>query len=270
MSTSNSVYEIKDGVGIIPRDADVIQPGAFKDCKELKSVIIPEGIRGIGDEAFMGCKNLGDVVLPSTLRSIGRRAFSGSGLKTINIPEGITEIKPETFEGCWRLRNVPLPSTLESIGFDAFDGCRFDRIIIPASIKKIDDCDGAHIDEIMFLTKKPFSIQSGSDCFKSGVCSFIDWGLPNYKKIIVPSGCLPDYIKAVNELKYEYGGFEYDPLSRIQDMDGTTTEQYFAEKAEKNSKAREVRIAKEKKKDKREHIIFVIVLVVLFIIAWLM
>jgi hypothetical protein len=180
------------------------------------------------------------------------------------------EIKPATFEGCWRLRNVPLPSTLESIGFDAFDGCRFDRIIIPASIKKINDCDGAHIDEIMFLTKKPFSIQSGSDFFKFGVCAFIDIRLPNFKKIIVPSGCLPDYIRAVNELKREYDLFEYDPLSRIQDMDGITAEQYFAEKAEKNSKAREVRIAKEKKKDKREHIIFVIVLVVLLIIAWLM
>jgi hypothetical protein len=121
----------------------------------------------------------------------------------------------------------------------------------------------------MFLTKKPFSIQSGWD-YKSGVCDFIDLRLPNLKKIIVTSGCLPDYIKAVNELKYEYELFEYDPLSRIQDMDGITAEQYFAEKAEKNSKAREVRIAKEKKKDKREHIIFVIVLVVLLIIAWLM
>ena len=53
--SEDRLYEIKDGVGIIPRDAEVIHPGAFKDCKELKSVIIPEGIRGIGDEAFYSC-----------------------------------------------------------------------------------------------------------------------------------------------------------------------------------------------------------------------
>jgi hypothetical protein len=199
-------------------------------------------------------------------------AFFESGLKTINIPEGITEIEFGTFKGCWRLKDVTFPSTLEFIQRDAFRECRFNKIIIPVSMKFISSeaFYDAHINEIMFLTKKPFSIQSGSDCFKSGVCAFIDWRLPNYKKIIVPSGCLPDYIRAVNELKREYNLFEYDPLSRIQDMDGITAEQYFAEKAEKNSKAREVRIAKEKKKDKREHIIFVIVLVVLIIIAWLM
>lgn len=32
-----------------------IQKGAFKECKELKSVFIPQSIEVIGDEAFRNC-----------------------------------------------------------------------------------------------------------------------------------------------------------------------------------------------------------------------
>ena len=275
--SEDRLYEIKDGVGIIPRDAEVIHPGAFKDCKELKSVIIPEGIRGIGDEAFMGCRNLEDVVLPSTLRFIGQMAFFESGLKTINIPEGITEFEFGTFKGCWRLKDVTFPSTLEFIQRDAFRECRFNKIIIPASIKLISSeaFYDAYINEIMFLTKDPYTIKCdpnitsrGSRDYDSGsaVRHFIGPGKSDVGKIIVPSGCLPTYWDARGVMDLE----NYALWSkRVKDMDGVTVYQYQREKNEKEHKERKEQKAKEDKKENRITIIGFIVIAVVFLIVWL-
>ena len=51
-------YEVKDGVGIIPEWATEIEDGAFKYCKELKSISIPPTVTEIGDCAFSGCSSL--------------------------------------------------------------------------------------------------------------------------------------------------------------------------------------------------------------------
>ena len=48
-------YEIKDGVGIIPEGVKEIASFAFKDCKDLTSVVIPEWVTKIGSSAFSGC-----------------------------------------------------------------------------------------------------------------------------------------------------------------------------------------------------------------------
>lgn len=34
-------YEIKDGVGIIPEGTTKVETGAFEECSDLKSIVIP-------------------------------------------------------------------------------------------------------------------------------------------------------------------------------------------------------------------------------------
>ena len=46
-----AIYEVKNGEGIIPEGTTVIERGAFKDCEDLKSLIIPEGVTSIRDGA---------------------------------------------------------------------------------------------------------------------------------------------------------------------------------------------------------------------------
>ena len=57
-------YEIKDGVGIIPEGTTYIEAGAFKNCKELVSVVIPDSVKKIGANAFYGCTSLSRITFP--------------------------------------------------------------------------------------------------------------------------------------------------------------------------------------------------------------
>ena len=70
-----------------------IAEAAFRQCENLESVIIPEGVEEIGEQAFLGCKNLKSITLPASLRRIGRRAFARcENLESVIIPEGVEEI----------------------------------------------------------------------------------------------------------------------------------------------------------------------------------
>ena len=48
---------------------------AFRDCKSLTSVTIPNGVTTIGEEAFEGCESLTTVKIPDSVTTIGRGAF---------------------------------------------------------------------------------------------------------------------------------------------------------------------------------------------------
>lgn len=41
------IYEVKNGVGIIPQGTKKVVAEAFKDCKELTAIEIPEGVTSI-------------------------------------------------------------------------------------------------------------------------------------------------------------------------------------------------------------------------------
>lgn len=51
--------------------------GAFQDCAELTSVVIPEGVTDIFDNAFYDCAALKTVTVPSTVKVIWNCAFQG-------------------------------------------------------------------------------------------------------------------------------------------------------------------------------------------------
>ena len=53
-----------------------IGEGAFKNCKELTTVVIPESVTAIFNSAFEGCTNLTSVMIPYGVSSIGSEAFN--------------------------------------------------------------------------------------------------------------------------------------------------------------------------------------------------
>ncbi len=108
---------------VIPDGIDSIENRAFQRT-DIKSVIIPEGVRRIGCEAFLGCELLEKITLPSTLKKIGGWAFSEcTSLKTLTIPDSVTEIGNEAFSNCVELINVNLPSSIEKIYHNVFLNC---------------------------------------------------------------------------------------------------------------------------------------------------
>ena len=60
---------VHESVTVIPRDA-------FRECRDLKEVILPEGLLEIGWRAFGGCTSLVNIKFPSTLRDIGIWEYS--------------------------------------------------------------------------------------------------------------------------------------------------------------------------------------------------
>ena len=45
--------------------------------KKLTSVVLPDGLRVIGDHAFFGCESIKRLVISKSVESIGEKAFWG-------------------------------------------------------------------------------------------------------------------------------------------------------------------------------------------------
>lgn len=89
-----------------PIDADDYIPrGAFENMYQLRYVVWPDSLKGIGDGAFPGTNLTGSLILPEGLKHIGTNAFGAYGHR------------PSTLTG-----ELYIPSTVEYIGYGAFGG----------------------------------------------------------------------------------------------------------------------------------------------------
>ena len=108
----------------IPDTVKKIGNTAFAQCSSLKSVIIPKGVTEIGSFAFSACESLESVTIPDTVKTIRIDTFSFCGsLKSVTIPEGVTDIGESAFMFCESLESVTIPKSVTEIGRRAFHGC---------------------------------------------------------------------------------------------------------------------------------------------------
>ena len=146
----------------IHQNTKTIDENVFKDCNNITTFSIPEGIEKIGNFAFYGL-TLQELRIPSTVKEMSSGAFawcqitdvyiadlkswceikliegrdsSYFGIKEAKqifiktdllkselvIPEGVTRIRDGAFEG-WNFETVSFPSTLKEIGASAFALC---------------------------------------------------------------------------------------------------------------------------------------------------
>lgn len=110
--------------------------GAFKDCTNFTSVVMPDSIISIGNGAFSHCSSLTSVVIGNGVGTISNMAFYYcTSLKSVVIPESVTTIANWAFQNCSSLTSVTIPDSVASIGFNAFKDCtRLTRIVIPDSV----------------------------------------------------------------------------------------------------------------------------------------
>ena len=112
------------------------------------SVVIPSlvdyngttySVTSIGDEAFKWCRGLESIVIPNSVTAIGEWAFKMCyGLESIVISNSVTEIGESAFYYCERLKSIVIPDSVTSIGEYAFQGCRgLESIVIPNSVTTI-------------------------------------------------------------------------------------------------------------------------------------
>ena len=96
---------------------------AFRDCRSLTAIILPESVTSIGNDAFRRC-DITSITLPESVTSIGSYAFEACGkLISIILPEGITSIGHYAFRDCRSLTAIILPEGVTSIGNHAFQSC---------------------------------------------------------------------------------------------------------------------------------------------------
>ena len=143
----------------------------FADCKNLKSITIPDSVTSIGSSAFSGCSGLTSITIPNSVTSIGYRAFYGcTSLTSITLPfigaasgsiitsfgyifggnsyipailqtvviTSSSSIGSSAFSGCSGLTSITIPNSVIIIGEYAFSGCSgLTSITIPNSVTTI-------------------------------------------------------------------------------------------------------------------------------------
>ena len=97
---------------------------AFKDCKDLTSVTIPNSVTEIGYKAFYNCTDLTSVNIPNSVTTIANSVFYNcSSLTSIDIPNSVTSIEIYAFQNCSGLTSIDIPNSVTSIGYHAFKDC---------------------------------------------------------------------------------------------------------------------------------------------------
>ena len=126
---------------IIPNTVRSIGGFAFSGCKSLKKISIPDSVKNIDGFAFQYCKSLDNIIIPNNIDKIDDNTFSiCKSLSSITIPESVTSINDSAFEYCFSLKNITIPNSVTNIGSSAFISCKSLRsITIPNSVTSIGD-----------------------------------------------------------------------------------------------------------------------------------
>lgn len=138
MSNVPHLYNI-----VLPDNLKTIGYSAFVNQSLSGSLIIPEGVKEIGEGAFWGCNNLtGTLSLPSTLEIIGKLAFSECRFTCeLLLPQNLKSIGSRAFCNCKGLYgNLILPEGLLKIEESVFGGCSnlTGDLNIPKNVKEIE------------------------------------------------------------------------------------------------------------------------------------
>ncbi len=164
--------------------------------KDIKKVVVNEGITGIGGSAFDGCTELSVVTLPKSLTSIGFYSFANcTSLKNITIPKNVTEsggncftnsgVTTVSFEGettevayglfadCKNLITIHFPQTIKKIGNGAFEGCTgLSAVTLPKSLTSIGFYSFARCTSLKNITIPKNATEGEGHCFdNSGVAT---------------------------------------------------------------------------------------------------
>ena len=114
-----------------------IKSDAFKDCKTILSVTIPDTVTTIGSECFCGCTLLGTINLGKGVSSVGSKAFSGcTALTAVSVPAAVTVIGDNAFFDCPLLPRIEVST--DNVSYKSVDGILYNKagtrmIVYPAA-----------------------------------------------------------------------------------------------------------------------------------------
>jgi hypothetical protein len=143
--------------GVLEIYGTLIGKEAFKNCSNLTSVIINDGVTRLGESLFLDCPNLESVCVPETVTYCKNSFKNYSGKITVYskiienqgntfngdfteliVGENITKLTNEAFVACESLTSVTIPDSVTEIGNRAFARCSsLTSVTIPDSVTTI-------------------------------------------------------------------------------------------------------------------------------------
>ena len=94
------------------------------------SVVIPDGVTGIGNQAFrrdVFQREVTSVNIPASVTSIGDQAFMNSKITSITIPQGVLTIGNNAFDGS-TITSITIPASVTSLGTAVFANSQLNAI----------------------------------------------------------------------------------------------------------------------------------------------
>lgn len=130
---------LKENEVKINNDTTTICDYAFSGCEKLENIIIPEGVKSIGNNAFSNCIKLVSISIPNTVEYLGYSVFYNcTNLKDVKLSSELKEIEPASFEQCIALESLIIPNKVKKISVGAFENCTsLNTIIVPKSVIQI-------------------------------------------------------------------------------------------------------------------------------------
>ena len=121
----NLTWTLKDGTLTISGEGPMAEDSDMQWWdyrKEIKHVIIEDGVTAISHSAFSNLQELTSVTIPESVCKIGSYAFNYCvSLTSVTLPDGITELEQSSFARCSGLTEIKLPAELTVIGNSVFD-----------------------------------------------------------------------------------------------------------------------------------------------------
>lgn len=116
-----------------------ITRSAFRECEELTSVSLPDGLCSIESYAFCGCTKLKEISIPDTVRCIEHDAFSNcSSLERVKLPPLLECIDYSLFYECESLQEIDIPPHVTSLASRCFYMCKqLKRVSLPEGLREI-------------------------------------------------------------------------------------------------------------------------------------
>ena len=104
----------------------------------MEEVKLPSTLKKIGASAFRDCKGLKNIIIPENVEYIEGSAFFSSGLKSVTILSKHLKIIGEgAFELCEKLKNISFPNGMEQIRIDDDAIPEDAEVFLPSSMRKI-------------------------------------------------------------------------------------------------------------------------------------
>lgn len=109
----------------------------FKSDINITSIVIPDGVKIIGDSAFAFASKLTKIVLPDSVERIDDNAFQWDSNAAINVPKNVKFIGKNAYIGNKKLTDVTLNAGFQELGEAAFEFTSITSIYIPDGVQAI-------------------------------------------------------------------------------------------------------------------------------------